>query len=196
MDYGKYRRAGAHMFVLWAVSALAWLSDALALVLNPDGALYAKLASLNLLLPFACSVILLTMAGWNRRYLGAGCCLLASSLARVASEHPDMFTSRTATAVIIAFYFMGALAEYFECSAHGAVFAFIMQELRRGWGRIWTWYIWTLAAVLLGRILVKLLPGANAAVGAVSVLAMLAQRSGKLALLFISARNLAGRPRG
>ena len=66
----------------------------------------------------------------------------------------------------------------------------------RGWGRIWTWYIWTLAAVLLGRILVKLLPGANAAVGAVSVLAMLAQRAGKLALLFISARNLAGRPRG
>ena len=195
MDYSRYRRAGAHVWALAALFLLIQLADFGARLLPGGSAMGVRLGLLALILPFGYAVVLLTLGGWQQRYRLTAVCALAAAGMGVALAHPEGFSARTATAVNIAFFFMGALAEYLECSSHGLVFAFISPGLRRRWGQLWTWYIWTLAAELLGELAVRLLPGAAAAIGLVTGLAVFAQRTGKLVLLPVSARELRRRPR-
>ncbi len=178
---------------MWALAGL-WLLTVLAelgLLVAPGGGEFAsKLRIVYLVLPFGYAVVLLTLQGWNSRYRLAAACALAAALMGVGLEFTDAFSTRTALAVKVAFYFMGALAEYFECGTHGRVFAFINHGLRRAWGRVWTWYIWTLAAVLLCAVLSSLVSEAAGILELVSGIALLAQRSGKLCVLAASAREL------
>ena len=190
MDYRRYRRAGTHVWALFALLALDWLAGLAACLLPESSPAAVRAGLLSLILPFGYSAVLFTLYRWNPRFALAGGCALAAAAMAVLLGFTDEFSARTAAAVSIAFLFMGALDEYFECSAQGNALAFIDYSLRRRWGRLWTWYIWTLAAVILGRVAGGLLPSAGPAIEAVLDILVLAQRAGKAVLLALTARML------
>lgn len=186
MDYSRYTRAAAHMWALTGLWLLMLLSELGLLVLRGDSPLSAKLQIVYFVLAFGYAVVLLTLRVWNGRYSPAAACALAAVLMGVCLEFPDAFSARTTAALNIASYFLGALAECLECTTHSRVFAFINHRVRLAWSRIWTWYIWTLAVVLLAAVLGSAAPVLESISGA----ALLVQRGGKLCVLAASAHEL------